>query len=58
MDLVSDFSDDVMKIVKDMRKHADKSNDRLYLLNTAARLEKLAESYANTAWEIDMGEDL
>lgn len=58
MELLSDFSNDVKKIAKDMRQYAKKSKDGLYLLNTANRLEQLAESYKETAWEISMGEDL
>jgi hypothetical protein len=61
MELVSDFSHDVKKIASDMRQHAkksEKSKDALYLLNTATRLERLAESYRDTAWENSMGEDL
>lgn len=61
MELLSDFSNDVKKIASDMRNHAkksEKSPEALYLLNTATRLERLAESYKETAWEISMGEDL
>lgn len=56
--LVRNFSKDIEKVARDIRKRAKESKDKAYLFNLAQRLENMAESYKETDWEYSMGDDL
>jgi hypothetical protein len=57
-DLVNNFADDIKKIAKEMRREGNKPGMPVYVLTIADKLERIADGYVETAWEINMGEDL